>query len=685
MALMATLGLDKSKYEQGLQDAESDVQKSGSRIGNALKTMSKIGVAAIGASATAVGVLTKQSVEAYANFQQLEGGVQKLFGDSADAVMKYAQNAYATAGMSANQYMEQATSFSAALINSLDGDTAKAAEMTDVAMRAISDNFNTFGGDISSVQNAFQGFAKQNFSMLDNLKLGYGGTKTEMERLISDANEYAESIGQAGDLSIDSFADIVQAIELVQEKQGIAGTTAKEAATTIEGSFLMTKAAWENLVTGLANGNADVSELMQQFIGSVKTTAGNVMPVVQQALSGIGQAVTELAPEIINAIPKLVEEVVPSLMSSAVSLVTVLGQSLLTASSSLFNIGIDLIKQVSDGLVQGVPNMLKNVLPVITNLTGTLRSNAGTLIDTGIELITNLAQGLIDGIPTLAENIPEIIANIVGIITDNAPKLISAGVELIANLVSGIWENREAIIDGFADLFGTVADSITSYDWAGLGRTVITHIGNGIKAVGASIISLVRNTAQNAWNSFKNISWVQAGISAVTSIANGIRNLISTIPNTLRSIGTTAFSSFRSISWVSLGSNIISGIVSGLRASASAVTNFLVSLAKGALNTVKKFLGIGSPSKVFRDEVGKWIPEGIALGISLNEESVKKAMKSVSDLTMDSYNPDLMATPSTGSNIYGGNNITVQVYGTENPEEFADRFVRRLKLDMRTA
>ena len=200
------------------------------------------------------------AVEGYASYEQLAGGVKKLYGDASNTVMRFAQDAYKTSGMSANQYMEQATSFSAALVSSLGGDTAAAARQTDVAMRAISDNVNTFGSDMDSVQNAFQGFAKQNYTMLDNLKLGYGGTKQEMERLIADANAYAAANGKAADLSIDSFSDIVTAIELIQEKQGIAGTTAKEAATTIEGSIAMTKAAWANLLAEFGKEDGDVGK-----------------------------------------------------------------------------------------------------------------------------------------------------------------------------------------------------------------------------------------------------------------------------------------------------------------------------------------------------------------------------------------------------------------------------------------
>ena len=248
-----------------------------------------MGAVAIGAAATAVGVLVKKSVDAYGEYEQLAGGVKKLFGEEASAeVMKYANDAYKTAGMSANQYMEQATQFSAALINSL-GDQSAAAKQTDVAMRAISDNYNTFGGDIQNVQNAFQGFAKGQFNMLDNLRLGYGGTRGEMERLIADANEYAKANGMAADLSIDSFSDIVTAIDLVQQKQGIAGTTAAEAASTIQGSLNMTKAAWQNLVAGFANPDADLGQLMDNLVIAIvgdkqgKGLLNQIVPAIQKS------------------------------------------------------------------------------------------------------------------------------------------------------------------------------------------------------------------------------------------------------------------------------------------------------------------------------------------------------------------------------------------------------------------
>ena len=339
--LVAKIKLDIDEFEKGLDNAENVASKKSGGIGSALGKIGKVAGVAIGATATAVGGIVKQSVDAYGEFQQLEGGVQKLYGnmgksleeyakdagkstaevreewqaleESQNLVMKNARDAYKTSGMSMNQYLDTATSFSASLIGSLEGDTKKAAEITDVAMRAMSDNFNTFGGDFEGISNAFKGFSKQNYTMLDNLKLGYGGTKDEMQRLIDDANLYAESIGKASDLSIDSFADIVQAIELVQEKQNIAETTAREAGSTLQGSLGMAKAAWENLKIGMADGSADIGELMNSLMDSFGTVLENAMPIIERALSSVGTLIEKLAPIIAEKLPGLVEDLLPKL------------------------------------------------------------------------------------------------------------------------------------------------------------------------------------------------------------------------------------------------------------------------------------------------------------------------------------------------------------------------------------
>lgn len=402
MKLKATLSLDSSEYEQGLDKAEGKTGK----LKKGLATFGKVSAVAIGAAAAATAVLVKKSVQAYAEYEQLAGGVNKLFGDEASKqVMQYAENAYKTAGMSASQYMEQATSFSAALINSLGGDQMAAAKQTDVAMRAISDNFNTFGGDISNVQNAFQGFAKQNYTMLDNLKLGYGGTKTEMERLIADANEWAVENGKAADLSIDSFSDVVTAIDYIQQKQGIAGTTAAEASKTIEGSVNMVKAAWDNLVTGFADPKADIGALAKNVIESAGTAAKNIAPAVMQALKGIGQAIAEFAPQLINS-------------------------------------GVQAIVKFAEGFGKGAPSVMSSMADTISVILQTIANNLPAIIKAAFRIALGIAEGLIKALPKIVVTVARI------------------GAQIVRGLGSAIWGKVTAAANGIKDRFMAPIESL---------------------------------------------------------------------------------------------------------------------------------------------------------------------------------------------------------------------------------
>ena len=342
--LVAKIRLDSSEYEQGVGKAKGTFSNLASGVKTGLATVAKVGGAAIAAGAAGVAALTKMGVEGYAQYEQLSGGVETLFKESQNIVMGYAENAYKTAGMSKNKYMETVTSFSASLIQSLGGDTAKAAEVGNMAITDMSDNANKMGTSIEMIQNAYNGFAKQNYTMLDNLKLGYGGTKEEMQRLIDDANRVKVANGEMADLSIDSFADVSEAIHIIQTEMGITGTTAREAATTIEGSIGMMKGAWENLVVGMADENADMESLINDFVESTAIAAQNLLPRIEQTLKGIGDLITALAPVIAEALPVLVEAVLPSLLTAGVSLITALVNGVITALPALYTALLDAVQ-----------------------------------------------------------------------------------------------------------------------------------------------------------------------------------------------------------------------------------------------------------------------------------------------------------------------------------------------------
>ena len=345
--LVAKIRLDSSEYEQGVGKAKGTFSTLASGVKTGLATVAKVGAAAVTAGVAGVAALTKMGVEGYAQYEQLVGGVETLFKESQGTVMKYAENAYKTAGMSANQYMETVTSFSASLIQSLGGDTAKAAEVGNRAVVDMSDNANKMGTDITMIQNAYQGFAKQNYTMLDNLKLGYGGTQEEMKRLIKDAanmKDVQNELGITVDKNSMSFGNVVNAISVMQASLGIAGTTSREAATTIEGSISMMKGAWQNLVVGMADENANMEVLINNFVESTATAAQNLLPRIEQTLIGIGQLITALAPVIADALPQLVESVLPALLTAGVSLVTALVKGVITALPALYTALLDAVQ-----------------------------------------------------------------------------------------------------------------------------------------------------------------------------------------------------------------------------------------------------------------------------------------------------------------------------------------------------
>lgn len=495
--LMAKLGLDKKEYDDGLNEAENSGKSAGSGIGSALGGAAKVGLtavtAAVGAAATGLTVMGKQAVQQYAQYEQLVGGVEKLYGDAADKVQEYANQAFLTSGMSANTYMETATQFSASLINSLGGDMNAAADMTDVAMKAMSDNVNVFGSDMESVSNAFKGFSKQNYTMLDNLKLGYGGTKEEMERLIADANEWGAANGKASDLSIDSFADVVTAIQQIQEKQGIAGTTQAEAMKTLEGSATAAKAAWENVITAIAGGG----DLESAFSGLMTTLFGgedgggllaNLIPRVQQTMEGIGNFVANAGPYITDKLPELVNAVLPGLLESAVALVnaligalpgiiqglfdqipmllTSLVDMIVTLAPMVVQLGVSLVDSLLNGILEALPSLMSGADSLIDTLVEMLSdpTKLSEMLNTAVEIVTTLADGLVQALPEL---IPAVIGIITGLVTtltepDRITQLVTAALDIIMALADGIIKALPVLIAAIPTIIENIIMVITN-------------------------------------------------------------------------------------------------------------------------------------------------------------------------------------------------------------------------------
>lgn len=458
--------LDSARVTRQI-DELGDKLSSGMKKG--LDVAAKIGkVAAAGVAAATAGVaaLTKEAMAQYSEYEQLVGGVETLFKESADTVMGYAENAYKTAGLSANEYMNTVTSFSASLLQSLDNDTAQAAEKADLAITDMADNANKMGTAMESIQNAYQGFAKQNYTMLDNLKLGYGGTKEEMERLLEDAGKLS---GIKYDIS--SFSDIVDAIHVVQTELGITGTTAKEAATTIQGSINATKSAWANLLTGIADENADVEQLVNNLVDSASTAAENIMPRIEQILSGVGELVAKIVPTIAERIPQLISDVLPKLLQAGMDALAGVAQGIGDAMPTLIQCALDAILTFAKGLSQSVPQMFPAVIEIIAELAATLLDNIDKIIEAADGIITALIDGLIQGIPALAKAVPKLAAAIIKALAKLALNFADAGKNIVENILHGLksaWEKVIAwvknAVDWIKGIFGGATSSVSSAD-----------------------------------------------------------------------------------------------------------------------------------------------------------------------------------------------------------------------------
>lgn len=593
---------------------DSPFQKVLGKIGSAVSTAVKASAAAVGAASAGVAALGTACINAYADYEQLVDGVETLFKDSADTIQTYADNAYKTAGLSANEYMETVTSFSASLLQSLDGDTEKAAAAADLAITDMADNANKMGTAMESIQNAYQGFAKQNYTMLDNLKLGYGGTKEEMQRLLADAEKLS---GVKYDLS--SYADIVEAIHVIQTEMGITGTTAKEASTTIQGSVAGMKAAWANLMVGMADDTQDFDLLLSNFIESIGTVADNLLPRIGVVIEGMGKLVAGLAPEIASALPTLTNELLPnlvelgvqsisalvqgiqenedSLAAGALSIVGTLAEGIAELLPMVADTAASLVVSLADGLTESLPNIIPVAIETISTLVENLTENANTVIEAGIQIILALGEGLIAALPQLIETVPQIVINIANVINDNAPKLIDTALYLITRLAVGLVQAIPTLVVNIPKIIEAIVAAFMAFQWLNLGKQLIDGVANGVKKAGESMAT----AAKNAFSKFK------AKITG-SEVATELKNI---------------------------GKYIIDGIVGGIKNSLSKIANIAGKIKDTLLSKLKGLFKIASPSKLMKEEVGTYIGEGIAVGIEESGQMAVDAAEDVADKIAD--------------------------------------------------
>lgn len=458
--LFVKISVDDSDIDSGFSETGQKADALASKLKGGLATAAKVGGAAIVAAGAAAVAITKQAVENYGEYEQLVGGVETLFKSSADTVMQYAANAYQTAGMSANEYMTTVTAFSASLLQSMGGDTDAAAEKANLAITDMSDNANKMGTDMQSIQNAYQGFAKQNYTMLDNLKLGYGGTKEEMQRLIDDANALNAAQGNYTNYTIDSYADIVDAIHTVQTEMGITGTTQLEAATTIQGSISSMKAAYENFVTGLGDENADIAELATNLIDSAVTVAENILPVIERILENIGVVVQEKGPEMIEKFVSYAVEKLPQVIE----------------------LGMKMVLAIVSGLANNFPQIVQSVLDMLATIVETFVSSLPDIVNVGKQIV----KGLWEGIKAMGSWIKEKVTGFFGGIVDGVKGVL--GIHSPSRVFAGIGENMAlGLGDGWDDEYGNIKRGITS--GLDFGTASVGFADSGIGISSAAIVN----------------------------------------------------------------------------------------------------------------------------------------------------------------------------------------------------
>lgn len=492
-----------------------EASSAGSQLGSILSTGIKGAVVAgvAGLGAIIGGALTEGGA-----LQQSLGGVETLIKDSAGQVIAAANEAYRTAGVSANSYMEQVTSFSATLLQGLGGDTAAAASYADKAIVQMSDNANKMGTSMESIQYAYQGFAKDNYTMLDNLKLGYGGTQAEMARLINDSGVLGDSIEVTAETVKDvPFSSIIDAIQVIQDNLGITGTTAKEAATTLTGSFASVKAALSNVLAGLALGQ-DLGPALNALSSTLSTfLSGNLIPALYNILSALPGALVTFISTLGPQLAAGLSTIVPQMMTT----------------------GAQMLQSLSAGLAQGIPNFLAQALPMLLQFTENLRANFSNIVDAGIDLLLNFVQGIANGLPTLIEYIPTIISNIAGLINDNAPKILQAGIQIIVTLVKGLINAIPTIIANIPQIIGAIVDTITAFNWINLGATVIKTLGNGLLSMANGLKGFMESTLSGAIDYLKSLpkQALQWGKDMLDGFIQGIVGSVGGVINAVKDVG----------------------------------------------------------------------------------------------------------------------------------------------------
>lgn len=654
-------------------------------MSSAVSAVGKFSAAAVAAGATAAAAITKSAVESYADYEQLVGGVETLFKDSAGIVQEYAANAFQTAGLSANDYMETVTGFSASLLQSVGGDTEEAARIADMAITDMADNANKMGTSMESIQNAYQGFAKQNYTMLDNLKLGYGGTKQEMERLLEDAEKLS---GIHYDIS--NLNDVYSAIHVIQEELDITGTTAKEASTTIQGSAAAMKAAWQNMLVGIADENADFDTLINNLVESVSTFGENILPRIEIALKGVGKLISGLAPVIVEALPNLLNTILPEFINAVMSIVDSIIAVLPELLPTLIDAAVDILMQLIEALAENLPTIIEAILEGLNQIIEGITENLPTLIEAVVScfnqiievvaqnlptitqsivdglitmvqaIIDNLPQflqafltlvlsfneALIQALPQIIEALPQLIEGIINFIIEAIPMLIDAYIQLMTALVEALPEIIEAISEALPELIDGIIDGILTLlpkiieCGIQLFIALIQNIGDIIAGIAAALPDLINGIIQAILEHLPEIieCGVKLFVALVENLPKILIEILKAVAEILSSILGAINDGFENMA--EAGLNLVKGLWQGIKDAAGWLKDKISGWVDDVMSAIKGFFGIASPSKLTAED-GKYLAMGLGKGITDNIKYAIDAVKDMGTAVEAAFNPNL--------------------------------------------
>ena len=661
------------------------VAKKSSNIGKALKNSlavaGKAAVAGVAAGSVAYAKLSKDALAGYADYEQYVGGIETLYGENADMMLKYADEAYMTTGQSANEYLNNVIGFSASMMQGLKGDTEAAAERSNMAMVDMADNANKMGTSMESLQNAYKGFAKGNFTMLDNLALGYGGTREEMQRLLADAEKLT---GKKYDIS--NFADITEAIHAIQTEYGITGTTATEASTTISGSLNSVKAAWQNLLTGM--GNSVEKSLVDSFVSTVQTGVSNVITSVKTILPRLTEAIVLLEQQLLPMIPGIINDLLPLVIEGGITLITGLVDGIVSSLPAItnaaiqgimqligaiqtllpviLNAGMQILTVLASGLEANMPQIIQAVTDIIFTFVDWILQNLPQIIEVGLQIIVSLATGIIDAIPQLVEKVPEIITAIVDTLINSIPAIVEAGFTLlvalvedmpniVANIVMMLPNIISAIVQYFKDNWQTIKDSGYSLLTSLVGRLaeVIPVCVEGLRTLLNDLISTITEF-------FSPIA--EKGQELLTNMWDGISGWASTLYENVKGVWNSVLDTMSSIFSLdnikSIGTNLVEGLWNGISDAGQWIRDKISGWCSNVYDWFCGFFGIHSPSTLMA-EMGGFMMEGLTMGLEDEEDAVLRQVKAISNDITGAFNPKLTAN----YDVYGARANSVERSG----------------------